>query len=321
MTQHTCVLCPVLRKGREARIPESPPACDGDRYALDRILAALPGLHQRLVEPEDEPVNDRWYAVRDSSGALTGDRRRADPAAALGGAAAVPGQGTDAPVTGSRERTTPARLNVVDLTAPARGGTVRDTMVPAVVLRPVMVKVTRTVLVNRVMRPVVNWERRVQRTPLVDESGEAVLVAAGDQVGHLSAATVLRLWVRDWRDALWPRSPLPDDTVAAMVPWLRHRLFEAIDGFEAIADFAGEVRALGGGMRAALGESTPRPQVVLGVPCARCNAVGQIVAHPDGFRECAGPAGCGRLYNRQEWADWLGGDEIRAMLPHGALPR
>ncbi|WP_262287543.1 hypothetical protein [Micromonospora sp. MA102] len=75
---------------------------------------------------------------------------------------------------------------------------------------------------------------------------------------------------------------------------------EAIVRFDPIADFAGEVRVLAGRMRAALGDYQPRPQPLLGVPCQRCDTRSQIVAHSDGYRECAGELGCGKLYSPRE---------------------
>ncbi|MEU1761325.1 hypothetical protein [Micromonospora sp. NPDC005652] len=317
MTQHTCVLCPVLRRDDSPRLPDHPPACEGCRGRLDWQLELLPKLHFRLGHDEQQPYNDRWYAVVDAQGRLTGERRRADPLGALGGAGPVRAPGDGAPVTGSRERTTPARLDRVDLAAPARGATVRDTMVPAVRLEQVEVRVRRYANTGGLIQLRDEWERRVQRTPVVDERGQAVLVPAGDQVGKVSVATVLRLWCTDVRDALWPRHRLPLDDVPSMVAWLRTRLYDIVNEFEAIADLAGEIRVLAGGMRAALGESEPRPQPLLGVPCQRCDARSQIVAHADGYRECTGPLGCGRLYSPREWQEWMASDEVGRLLPGG----
>lgn len=317
MTEHTCILCPALRPHDPPRLVERPPACESCPRRLDWQLSELPTLHQRLVDPEQAPYNDRWYAVVDHQGRLTGERRRADPLAAFGGAGPVRPAGGDSPVSGSRERSTPARLDVVDLTAPARGATVRDGMVQAVVLREVMTRVRRIVWVDGAPQLRDEFERRTQRTLLVDEHGEPVLVAAGDQVGRISVATVLWLWCGDIRAALWRDSPLPADDVASMVRWLRDRLPGIVDGFGAVADFAGEVRVLAGGLRAALGESQPRPQPMLGVPCERCDARSQIVALPDGYRECAGELGCGKLYSPREWRDWMASDAVGQMLPGG----
>ncbi|WP_262287542.1 hypothetical protein [Micromonospora sp. MA102] len=77
----------------------------------------------------------------------------------------------------------------------------RYTVVPAVVLRPVMARVRRTVFVDGAPQLRDEWERRVRRTLLVGEDGRPVLVAAGDQLGKVPVA-LLRLWCADRRDAL-----------------------------------------------------------------------------------------------------------------------
>src|SRR5690606_32327969 len=62
-----------------------------------------------------------------------------------------------------------------------------------------------------------------------------------DQIGHLSVATILDTWVRDWRDTCWPGTHLPAATVADLVTWLRTRLPDACQRHPRIAEFAGEV--------------------------------------------------------------------------------
>lgn len=317
MTQHTCVLCPVLRPDDTPRPSDDSTVCEGCYRRLDRQLEVLPQLHERLRVPEQAPYDDRWYAVLDQKGRMTGERRRADPLGALGGAGPIESKAAGGPVSGSRERQVPAKLDKVDLTAPARGGTVRDTLVPAVQLREVTVRVRGYITQGGALQERNAWERRVQRVAVVDEQGMPVLVPAGDQVGEVSASALLRLWCGDVRDALWPRHRLPDDDVAAMADWLRDRLPVIVDEFEALAEFAGELRRLAGRLRAALGEYEPRPQPLLGVPCQRCDTRSQIVAHADGYRECAGELGCGRLYSPQEWREWMASDEVARLLPGG----
>ncbi|TDC00785.1 hypothetical protein E1091_04230 [Micromonospora fluostatini] len=317
MTEHTCVLCPALRPHDAPRLTDHLLVCEGCPARLDRLLVAVAELHERLRAPEQAPVNDRWYAVVDQQGRMTGERRRADPLSALGGAGPVRAAGQDAPVSGSRERSTPAPLHTIDLTAPARGGAVRDSFVPALTVRQEQVLVRRTVWVDGAPQARDEWESRTRRLPVVNAAGELVLVPAGDQVGRVSVASVLRSWCRDVRDTLWRGSPLPDDDVASMVSWLRDRLQPLVERFPAVADLAGEVRSLAGALRAALGEHDPRPLPVLGVPCQRCDVRSQIVVLPDGYRECAGELGCGKLYSASEWREWMGSDEVGRLLPGG----
>ncbi|MBF9135339.1 hypothetical protein I0C86_41550 [Plantactinospora sp. S1510] len=313
MSDLTCVLCPVLRPNADARYADRPPADDGCRYGFDRLLATLPDLHHRLAMPEPAGYDNRWYAVLDQQGRMTGDRRRRDPLAAFGGAGPVPGRRDSTPVSGSRDRSAPGNLDAVDLVAPARQAAVRDTLVPAVVLRPVTVTVRNTVV--ECAGPVVRetQEHRWQRQQLVDEAGQPVLVAAGDQVGYVSVATIVDSWVQNVRLRLWPSSPSPDPLVTHLVAWLRDRLEVIVDLFEPIADMARELRDVQGGLRRALGEGEPRPVIMWHVPCRKCDAVSQIVLHPDGYRECAGQYGCGLLYSEQEWKDHLASDQVRRL--------
>jgi len=117
-----------------------------------------------------------------------------------------------------------------------------------------------------------------------------------------------------WREELFADTTRPPAQVPALAGWLADRLDEALVRFQAIGDCAAELRALASGMRAALGEVPERPELMTGVPCARCDMRSQIWRWPDGWRECAGEYGCGRLYSDQEWREWLAGDVVGQLI-------
>lgn len=130
-----------------------------------------------------------------------------------------------------------------------------------------------------------------------------------DELGRLSAATVLDQWVRDWRHTLWPDHSLPPATVTDLVTWIRNgpvdgtRLDVACDLHPAIDDFAAEVHALHYALRQALGETEPPPHFFKGVPCKRCDVTSQLAARVgEDYIDCGC---CGLLYTAAELADWI----------------
>lgn len=125
-----------------------------------------------------------------------------------------------------------------------------------------------------------------------------------DQVGTLSAATILDTWVRDWRGTLWPDHTLPVPTVAALVGWLRLRVEDACDQHPAVDDFAAEIRELRGSLRGALGDVDAQPETdqFEGVACRRCDLRGVLLRRPgDIYIECGN---CGLLYSDDEYEAW-----------------
>lgn len=125
-----------------------------------------------------------------------------------------------------------------------------------------------------------------------------------DTVGHLSAATVLDQWVRDWRDLLWPDHHLPVPTVPELAAWLSNRVDAACDRHPAVDEFAAELHHLHGALRVALGETKPAPTVMLAVTCKRCDAVSQLKQYPgDEYISCDA---CGMLYTKDEYREWTG---------------
>lgn len=286
MTDSTCVTCPIYRPDAVPHQPERPPVCDGDRRRLDRDLADIARLHERLLHPDPLPVDGRWYdttwTTRDpNTKAVTRHihTQRADPLAAIAGAGPIPGRRPHPSVTGSRERSAPTSLDAVDLTSPAR-------------------------------------------QPNPTDAGRA---HPDDTVGHLPAATTLDGWVRDWRDTLWPDQHLPAATVGALVGWLRAgstsdgpgpRLDAACDRHPAIDEMAAEIRALRHALRAALGETQPPPELVHGVACRGCD-LRTLVRTPGDLYEAECDT-CGLLYTGPELAEWitrLGGYERSIRTP------
>lgn len=121
-----CVLCLLYRPEQPPRRPDQPPVCDGDRRRLDRDLAAIAAMHQRLAEPGPVEHDRRWYRALDADGNPTGQIRRNDPVAALLPAAPVRPRSGQPIVSGTRTPGAPIDLDTLDLTAPARNGTVHD---------------------------------------------------------------------------------------------------------------------------------------------------------------------------------------------------
>ncbi len=94
----------------------------------------------------------------------------------------------------------------------------------------------------------------------------------GDQIGHISVASTLDSWVRDWCEVRDRGERLPIPTVAVLVDWLWLRLGWACDDHPAVDEFASEIRHLHSTLRAVCGETEPRPERIW-VPCPnlKCN--------------------------------------------------
>lgn len=282
MAEHVCILCRLYRPDAEPRIPDRLPVCEGCRRRLDREIADVFTLHERLLNPDPVEYDTRryWHEFRDNQGRLAGgEMRRADPLAAIHGVAPIPGQTNQPHVAGSRTPAIPINVDDVDLSAPAR---------------------------------VPNPTKEARKHP-------------GDQVGHLSVATLLYEIVRDWRDTLWPDLHLPVPTVPELVAWLRagatldevgSRLDEACDRHPAIVSTAAEVNALRAALRDATGETDPRPRRWIGVACKRCKSVSTLAQQPG--EEFIGCGSCGQLYSEAELHEHLlelGGRERKQRTP------
>jgi len=127
-----------------------------------------------------------------------------------------------------------------------------------------------------------------------------------DQVGYLSAATVLDSWVRLLREELFGHERLPAATVGSLVDWLLaggavSRLEIACNRFVAVDEMTVEMRDLLSGLRSVAGETEPPPRRYLGVPCRGCNVVSQLVQEGD-YIECER---CQLLLNPDEFQQWM----------------
>lgn len=243
-------------------------ACDSCRRRLDSTLVEIGNLHAELPDHLER-------------GQTNGQR-----------------------VSGSREAPLPLRVEPLDLSMPARAGSVVDDVVQQydVVERTI----NHTYFVAQdvgmwITDEVHVWQKR-PKTKDVDGETKPVLGPAGDQVGHQSVLTLLDSWVRDWRDTRDMREHLPVPAGASLVSWLRTRLDWACDHHTAIDAFNQEMRDLRGALRKALGVSDTRPEL-LDVPCRKCEW--RSLAHLPGEDrvECGH---CGDLSTLDEYKRWIG---------------
>lgn len=124
-----------------------------------------------------------------------------------------------------------------------------------------------------------------------------------DQVGHLSAATMLDAWCRDVRDRIVPDHHLPEPTVDQMVMWLRVRVDMICDRHPDVAEFADGLRVLRGALRSAAGVVDPQPERCDGVPCKRCDLL-MLFKQTDGDVHCVSPD-CLAVLREDEYREWV----------------
>lgn len=124
----------------------------------------------------------------------------------------------------------------------------------------------------------------------------------GDQVGHLSVATVLDQWVRDWKETLAVGDQWPGIRVVELTMYLRTRLPWACDGHPAIDEFAAEIRTLHRTLRVVTGLQEIRPEH-LDVPCRRCDLLDLHRLPGEDRVECLS---CGDLLTEEEFHRWCG---------------
>lgn len=122
-----------------------------------------------------------------------------------------------------------------------------------------------------------------------------------DQIGHLPVAADLDLWVRDWRNTLFPGQHLPAPTVLALVRWLSVRLGEACDRHPAIDEFAAEMYELRRALRGKLGLNAPPKTLCRGVFCKACDL--KTLYREGGLISCGN---CGENYSENAYLEWIG---------------
>jgi hypothetical protein len=123
----------------------------------------------------------------------------------------------------------------------------------------------------------------------------------GDQAGHISVATLLDSWVRDWRDVLRLHEGLPTPTVMVLSTWLSNRIDRACADHPAIDEFAAEIRDLVRSLRRVTGVSEVRPEH-LDVPCRRCDLLDLHRLPGEDRVECSS---CGDLLTGAEYLRWV----------------
>lgn len=259
-----CSTCGVLRPDAEPRIPNRPPVCDGDRNLIDRNLNDIANLVADLSNDE-EPVLDGRQHERFGVAYFEGNQRHVFSRGMFPSDPLAPLGGV-APINSKSK-------------APAVSGS-RE--------RPIPIPVTVVDLKAPARQP--SPSRAARQWP-------------EDQVGYLSAATVLDQWCRSVRDEMFTGHHLPPATVDEMVVWLRNRLENVCDHHSAVAEFAEEVRNLRSALRSAAGQVEPPPERCDGVPCRRCD-MQMLYRQPGGDIECVNPD-CRAVYRADEYLDWI----------------
>jgi hypothetical protein len=126
-----------------------------------------------------------------------------------------------------------------------------------------------------------------------------VLGLDDDQVGHLSAATILHGWVRDWADILREGEPMP--RVRDMCRWLSDRLDWAAGKHPALDEFAGDLLELRGTLTALTGRGDPPPET-LSAPCPDCSMLSLF--RDAGLERVVCGNGCLRLWTDEEYTGY-----------------
>lgn len=122
-----------------------------------------------------------------------------------------------------------------------------------------------------------------------------------DQIGHLSVATELQTWVRDW--ASERQEGEPDPQVPSLCSWLADRLDWAIRTHPAVDEFERDVHRIHAALRAVVGDF-PAPPKSMEAPCPTCEALGLFQRYPDDWIECGE---CGRILRPEEYAEYVRG--------------
>ncbi len=125
------------------------------------------------------------------------------------------------------------------------------------------------------------------------------------QIGHVSVATLLDSWIRDWCHLRGKSERGRPGYVSAMVVWLGNRLEWACDHHPAVDEFASEINGLWSVMRRYVGVDEPRPTPCRGVPCRRCDLKTLArLADGSGDVECQNAA-CRTVYRADEYTRWV----------------
>lgn len=213
-----CLLCP--------RYPERPQVCDPCRLWLPTVLRDIIEGYVQLAEPEPhaEPVG----ILIDDDGTFDGPAVY-EVLALTGGPIRTGTRG--AHVSGSRDAPVPVRLDLVDLTAPAR-------------------------LPNPARGPG-HYPRSLWPE---DQTGHQSVATRLD--------LWVRDW-HSYPSCLGDH--LPDATVPALGRWLIDRIGWACDEHPAVDEFAAEMHELRAVLRRANGDGPVYPEPITAVPCSGCD--------------------------------------------------
>lgn len=267
------VLCLICRRRPRTRKQ----TCDACPARIARLLADIPDLYADLIDQDD---------VTELGGVLIVDDGTFDAPHAYDVVTLLPapiaGARTGGPVSGSRDAPVPVNLDLVDLTAPARAGSVLPHANGDARQRAAAIARTKT------------WE-------LHDYAGHW-----DDQIGHLSVATTLDTWVRDWRDARGNTEGWPAATVAGMCRWLADRADDACDNHPAVDEFAADLERVHRTLRGVLGLVGPWPELLGGVPCRHCDtaALYRLPVGHYGQQQYIECGECGDLMTPEECERW-----------------
>lgn len=142
--------------------------------------------------------------------------------------------------------------------------------------------------------------------PDLHQRHRPVMVPAADQIGHVSVASVLNAWVRDFAETR--REVGPEPTVPLLVRWLADRLDWAFEHHAAVDEFAGEVGDVWHALCSAAGLPRPREELCEGIPCKSVDCdLKTLYRIPVSFfqqKQYVECASCHRLYTPEEYEDW-----------------
>lgn len=130
-----------------------------------------------------------------------------------------------------------------------------------------------------------------------------------DQIGHVGVADALYEWAASWQNMLTQGQGQlkPPLEAVKLIEWMNPRLEMVWDLDRGIWQFANMLLSIKSALRGALDENDPRPIVMWGVACRRCNSMSTLVLDPedpDRYRECS-LEGCRLLMTEEEYKAWL----------------